>query len=403
MGIWGLTFIGGLFFLVEDGHAFAPFIIALGALFYGLGALILSGIVHFKPRTELIEYQRKSFEQRFFPDRLFFAGFVLFFLASTALIIAFFSQTGVILLADHVPSARTMAPRGRGVLNRARLTLLPLSLWASYLYFRKMKNRNSLFFLSLASLVSLGTVIAGASRGGAVPFLIPGLIILGCLDHRIKIKHIVIVVLLFVVLATALQYTYPDYADLPLSQAVLQVIRRMTRSQAEGIDYILYDVVPSEGYFQGEAAWRGIQGILSTLRILPEHQDTFAAWLWQRLAGGKGDIPYTLNTTTIGDLYVDFGVPGLVIGMFIHGTLAQGLYIAALRSPKHYFSLLVNSYLQYVLIATHIGGSLFGVIANYGISMVAYVLATLVVVVFLWLPIAGKIRQRHLSEGVKCE
>ena len=52
MGIWVLTFVGGLFFLFEEGHILTPLIIAVGAFFYGLGNLILGGLLRFKPKVE---------------------------------------------------------------------------------------------------------------------------------------------------------------------------------------------------------------------------------------------------------------------------------------------------------------------------------------------------------------
>jgi hypothetical protein len=161
----------------------------------------------------------------------------------------------------------------------------------------------------------------------------------------------------------------------------------MTISQAMGADYIIHELVPRTGFFMGEIAWNEFKGILAALRILPEYPTSFWVTLFKIMYGVNPRAAFAMATTPIGDLYVDFGVPGIILGMFLFGAIAQLLYIKTLRYSKDYFILPVMVYLQYVLVVTHTNGSFFSIFSHYGISLIVIAVAILNLTLILSLPL----------------
>jgi len=161
----------------------------------------------------------------------------------------------------------------------------------------------------------------------------------------------------------------------------------MTISQAMGADYIIHELVPRTGFFMGEIAWNEFKTILGTLRILPEHPTPFWVTLFEIMHGVDPRGAFAMATTPIGDLYVDFGVPGIILGMFFFGAIAQALYIKTLRFCKDYFILPMMAYLQYILVMTHNSGSFFATFNHYGISLIVIAVAILSLTLILSLPL----------------
>ena len=95
---------------------------------------------------------------------------------------------------------------------------------------------------------------------------------------------------------------------------------------------------------------------------------------------------FTLVTTTFGDLYADFGLLGICVGMLIYGMITELLYIRMLRGYKDYFMLGVFCYVQWVILSAHIGGDLFGILANKGASLAIFVLVVTFIYAVFSLP-----------------
>lgn len=78
--------------------------------------------------------------------------------------------------------------------------------------------------------------------------------------------------------------------------------------------------------------------MLATFRIiLYEVAPVFGEILFRMKAGKEVTTRFTLVTTTIGDLYADFGPFGIFAGMFICGLITQYLYVCMIRGCKDYF------------------------------------------------------------------
>lgn len=374
---FGLFFIGGWIYVIQEFHVLTPFAVAWATLFFGFGAFIVAGVLKFRPRSELQTCKRKLGHSSARSDSaLYFAVLILSGL-TFVLVAWFFARAGIIILSSNTSLTRAHAAQGRGVQFRGVNVLLPICLLMAYSLKENSKWKAGRIFLLITALLSFVVIILSGSRGYASVYIISGMILLGYTPRQINRKALILVILLFILLATVIQYSYSEYRSFTPWEAVGNVLLRTTRSQAQGLDYIIYDLVPEEGFYYGRVLAWDFSGLLSTCRLMP-HGETFSGWLWQRFANFQfPDQSFSLSTATIGDLYADFGFTGVALGMMIYGSLAQLLYVIPLRMRKHWFWIVVFAYAQYIPISAHISGSIFGVFSIRGLSLLAYVFAVL--------------------------
>lgn len=379
VGLFLLFYTGGLYYFFTEGHSLIPLYIAIGAFCYAAGAIVAASRVHFRPRKELQDFREAPFESLFPFKKAFFISLSLAGIASILLVVYYFYDTGIPLLSEWPSKARTLGARGRGIFIRSGITYLPLLLTIAYLYHKFAKRLSSRLLALLLLAGSLSFIILLGGRGTFSFYLIPFMLVYGVVCREKDLKKVYVLCLIFLISALVIQYTLPSYQDIPLRDAVGILLGRLTMQQAEAFDYIVYDLAEQKDFFMGQAHWTGIKGILSTLRIIP-HGSSFGEIMFYKKTGNTS-IPFTLSTTTFGDLYLDFGLAGVCIGMFLYGFIAESLYIRMLRGRKDFFLFPIISYCQYIIISAHWGGGFFGVIANNGLSTI--VIALLIVLLYI--------------------
>ena len=388
IGIWLFIYTGGIILFLTKGHVLTPLIISIGVLSFGFGTIISTGYLRFKPAQELTRFRESTFCSFLKTNQIFFASLVLVFLISVTMIAYFFYQAGIPLLHPDGPALRTEAVAGRGLLFRAFLTFLPVITLMSYLYMRTVRTLGSKIFFVICGITGIASVILMASRAAGLIFLLPFLVLYGLVARKPRLRTLIVAFLLLVVTALGFQSLYMEGRGLALEDALLMLLARMTTVQAIGIDFIIHNLVPQQGLFLGEVAWLDFQGVLSTLRILPEHPVTFPVKLFELYTQVVPRAAFTLSQTPIGDFYADFGIAGVLVGMFLFGVISQILYIKTLRWGKDYFILPALVYLQYVVtLRYHIAGSIFGILARDGLALVIITGMLVAFIVILCLPL----------------
>ena len=351
--------------------------------------MLVAAQKRFRPLSEWRSFSAAPFVSVFPVRKAFFVSLWIVSLFSIVLSGMYFYDVGIPLLSEWSSLERTEAVAGRGIYLRSLFTFLPMATLIAFLYHRYHRTRASAVLMSLLLAVSGLYLILYGGRGTAINYLAPFLFALGVLYQRKVTGRAIMLVLLFFLTGLALQYTYFGYRDLPFSQAAAVFGGRLTVQQVEALDYLVYDAIPLRGFYLGEVHGIGLKAILSLFRIIP-YEPPFGEILFQMKAGGQVPTRFTLVTTTFGDLYADFGPLGICVGMLIYGMITELLYIRMLRGYKDYFMLGVLCYVQWVILSAHIGGDLFGILANKGASLVAFVLVVAFIYAVFALP-AGRI------------
>lgn len=387
IGILVFNYIGGLIIYFANGHIKTPLFISIGVLFYGLGAIFIATCLHFKPAQELSGFRGRPFFSVFPNKRAFFASLVIVFLITVSLTAYYFIIVGIPVFSKDVPAFRLTEAEGRGIFIRAGDTFLPVIVLIAYVFNKTRKRLETKGFLFIVAIVGLVYIFFTGIRGLAIIYILPFIMLYGLICRKINWKLMTAGMLIFLAAAIGFQDRYLGWEDLPLRDAVLLLGRRMTTVQAMGVDYIVYDIVPQSGFFMGGIAWNEFNGILATIRIIPDFPKSFPVTVFEIMHGVDPKVRFAMATTSIGDLYVDFGVPGIVLGMFLLGVISQMLYIKTLRYCKDYFILPVMVYLQYLLVMTHHSRNFFNIFGFYGISLLVVTVAILSLQLILSLPL----------------
>ena len=385
LGVLLLFYGGAIVYFCTTGHALTPFYVAVGVLFYGCGALLGARLKDFKPVSELESFSSAPFVSMFPVRRVFVVTLWTVGLLSIIDGALYFCRAGVPLLTEWSSLARTEAISGGGLYLRSLSTFLPMSVLVAFLYRKYHKTRSSTLLISVLLTASGVFLILYGSRGAAINYVVPLLFVLGVLHKRKASGKAIMLIAVFLLAGLTLQSSYSGYRDLPAADTVGVFAGRLTTQQVEALDYFVYDVIPLRGFYLGEVHGNGLRGILGLFRIIP-YEPPFGEILFRMKAGGQVSAGFTLVTTSLGDLYADFGLIGICVGMFVYGVIAQVLYIRLLRSRKDYFWLAVLCYFQFVVLCAHIGGEVFGVLADKGASLAALVLLMIFLYSVLCLP-----------------
>jgi oligosaccharide repeat unit polymerase len=385
--MWLFAYVGAIIIFVTEGRILTLFFISIGVLFYGLGTIFLAAFLHFKPAQELTRFREQPFFSVFPDKRMFLVSLIVVFFITVSLIAYYYYIAGVPLFSEDVSVHIITQPKGRGIFVRGFVTFLPVVTLIAYLLVKARNTLGTKTFLCIVAITGMVTIVFTGTRGAALGYIIPFIIIYGLISRKINWLRLSLVLLIFLVAAIGFQYRYWGWQDLPLRDALMLFGSRLTASQLMGADYIIHELVPRTGLFMGEIAWNEFKGILAVLRILPKFPVPFWITLFEIMHGVDPRAAFVMTTTPIGDLYVDFGVPGIILGMFFFGAIAQVLYIKTLRYCKDYFILPIMAYLQYILVMTHIIGSFFNVFGQYGISLIVIATAILSLTLILSLPL----------------
>jgi len=387
MGVFFLFYIGGLFFWITQGHALTPYYVALGTFSYGLGAFLLVAIKRVRPSSERQIFSELPFCSIFPLGKNYFISLIIVSLFSVLLGAMYFYEVGIPLFTEWSSFRRTEAIAGRGLYIRSLFSFLPVAALSAFFYQKYRGTLASKALMWLLLFISCLYIILYGSRGGAIAYIMPFVFGQGVISTNKATYKAMILIIVLLLAGLFLQYSYYGYSNLPLSKGILVFIGRLTAQQVEGLDYLVYNVVPQRGLYLGRIHIMGFKGMLATFRIIPyEVAPVFGEILFRMKAGKEVATRFTLVTTTFGDLYADFGPFGIFVGMFIYGLITQYLYICMIRGCKDHFLLAFFCYLQYVILAIHIGGDFFGVLASKGISLAIFLIIIFFLYVVLSLP-----------------
>ncbi|MCH8327863.1 MAG: hypothetical protein IID15_04980 [Candidatus Marinimicrobia bacterium] len=355
-------YIVGLSYFIHNGEGTLwgtgrrnyPFYLALngGMLCLALGAMLTSGLARFQPRAEL-----RSFRLRAWVDthNLPSDKLVLFLVAGGATLITLFFVFVLrggsiplltVLTAADQGNVRDLASAARaefsrygvgagdyvyqGYVQQFYIVILPavvLMFGGKYLLHRERLWKWAWIFFALVAAFFL---VMSLQRWPLMFFLILNYLIISGFYGRVKISHAAIFSVIIFGLFGAISYIrgMPSLAGL-----LIGIKERIFYISAE-IFYSLFEMFPKHfPFWGGEALMSDLAG------VLPGPGSGFASWLFDNFYRviGNGTAP----TLFWGEMYVDFGLPGVWMGALLSGIVMQAIYIYFIRGRKSLYSLVI--------------------------------------------------------------
>jgi oligosaccharide repeat unit polymerase len=278
--------------------------------------------------------------------------YAISFLAS----IYFLIKNRSLILGGNLVASRLDAISGSGaILYISQLTILIVPMmYDLYFYGKKNKIRT----ISKEELISLavlacGTLLFSGFRAPVMSMAIC-LIVLIIQKNNIKNTHIIYMGALLVILVEILGMTRNMMSGV-VNKGFIATMQTSLIVNAINLKYV-FNTFPSRVPFQ-----RGYTYLINLLMLMPGPDQDFTLWLKDQIGisfAGGGVTP-----TIMGEFYINFGIVGMYIGMFILG--ATGVYI------YRYFKKHSNTFLGvfYVWQFAHCAS---GGIANVMITVILY-------------------------------
>lgn len=321
---------------------FAPILLlsTLGILTFSLGVLSSSSLLKFNQKNIISFFNTKIIHS--YKGIIFNILLLMSILFSFMLSFLYFYKYGIPYLSQNVELTRLESVRAGGFLFHG-FTLIFLFL-ISLVMIRAYSNRT----IGL-KMLEFSLIIVAFSLFFMTGFrsLLAMLIVLFILTRqqmigRLEIRKLIFLSLIFIILFTFItwgRYSYGfenrDISDLPLYM-YKAIEGRILLNNPKNIQFILEFIPSQHDYLYGYSY------IMDLKAIKPGPDIAFGGWLTSyqtpHLAGIAGMTP-----TVIGEFYANFGVLGVVFGMFIVGFILQYIYIQIIRRSKNESSLLLLS------------------------------------------------------------
>lgn len=316
-----------------------------GMISLAMGVMLASALTEFRAKTELGLFRAKPWYDSFdLPSD----NLALFAVAGGAILVTgiyvFVVQGGsvpliTVLLAGERTDVQELAFAARaefsrygrgagqyayqGYLQQFYIIILPaLSLLAGarYLHGRKPLALAAWLFLLLASGFFL---IMSLQRWPLMFFIILNYILFTTYHGRIRVRNAIYFLLLIIGMFATITYM----RGIDSLASVLIAVRARIFVVNVDVFYSIIEMFPRHyAHWGGRAIWSDLVG------VLPGPGIGFARWLFDHLYGvyGNGTAP----TIFWGEMYADFGLPGVWLGALISGIVMQAIYITFIRSRK---------------------------------------------------------------------
>jgi oligosaccharide repeat unit polymerase len=373
----------GLYMAGVSSHNFLPMqIFAAGLLAFAIG-IVGGRLIHPRRYWQTLANMDVSLIQQ---SNAFLVLFIVGIPVLT-LGIMLFVFSGVPLLSANANELRFTITDNNGVFWRMQEFGIPMLVLLSGVYVlgakKPLTSLRILFFVYLATL--LVTSVMRGHKGGILYGLV-WVVVLVLVTNRKKtapVKWFVVAPILLAFSGAIIFEATRHELHLSTQQALAWLVERVTTVEGKGFYLIVQYYVPTYGFQDGLAQWPGILQFLATLRLIPRSPDQME--LGTQLSQYVNHIPPTSDTfafpftvTPFGDFYIDFGVPGVLIGGILLGLFAAWLYRHAIvAKPSPWKAVLIALQVEMIFYATR--GSLLGRVNSEIISWSVVVAAYLCV------------------------
>lgn len=319
-----------LFFFRPDAyhagqHGIIAIIIALGYLSINCGFLTARLLYKNKARSPAEEEHRKSWMQRN-SSKLNLIGILIFILSLSAGTFYFLRAGQIPLFSDNKEAARVAAMSFSG--NGYLLYLFTLGVLApAFILMHQLAQKGlraliSPLFLAITLTLAALLLFTGSRRYSIWLFIYA----LGTFHYthaRIPIRSMILVSLLGLLFINIFEMFRNPESETTESIATAFAYR-----------FLIYGANLEKIFsiFSEHQAMLGSTFLMDVMTILPGRQVDYQMWL-KDLAGLDFE-GFGLPPTIMGDLYINFGYPGVILGGFLSGIVLRILYIRLITHGK---------------------------------------------------------------------
>jgi hypothetical protein len=352
----------------------SAYYVAGSIVFTVLGAGGVNLYLHFVPSFEVRRFRDQPWVEhtRFFRFRMCLTAVLIASITAIGASALFVIQGIPLLGGGNVYLQKVSFGASFGYLNRLIVVFNPLLVIFVLLYWEYRRTR-------LASIAAFGwigyTVVVGVLTGYRSMLMFTGILLLMAYCNTQHLTRLRQGLLLFTIgsigAAGALIITHIAHG-VDLATSIRLLIQRFTVEQARSYDWLVNDLIPRRGFFYGETLLWDFRYLLGTLRLVDRPPYVFQVFLYSELFGSAANLGLGAPPGLPGELYANFGLPGLALGSFLYGACLQLVYILMIRASKDVLKVWLTIGIAFVLIYFQ-AASIFQAVEMIGLSLLGFV------------------------------
>lgn len=353
------------------------YIMSLAAFFFGMGAFAYNTASFASTKKLLINYRNQKFEMSYRPGQAFISIIFLLSVIFIGASIFYFYSVGISLFGDEVGFDRLVnrhAVSGSYIYQRIFRVFLPIICLVYFCmgYSESYKKYYKRLIFILLVLISFLFLVFTGMRGNTLIFMFfPFLVLFGYLPSGTS-SFLLILRITFVTFISGMIVSKAMYPELPLSELLLLIFARVTTGATDGISYMVTIDVPINGFYFGETYFNDFMSLFSKLGLTFNEYMTYGSYLAQSMLGDR----YNNEQASIffsGELFANFGYPGVIVGSFIVGALLQAIYLKTLKTRKDVVLTPILSYFSALFLAI-LGGPTISMLLDYFITIFSFII-----------------------------
>ena len=219
-----------------------------------------------------------------------------------------------ILIENYHQSARAEVGKGLGFIEAISRSLINLSLLYFIVCFKK---RLFPLFFWIFALFIISLFLLNMDRGGLMKYLLSIWIVYFVCIKRTTIKHFLVACFLLVILAGAMgAMRTKNLADLAILGGII-----LTEASVEFDNYVeVFNMTEKDGYLYGSTLVP-IATLPVPRVIMPDKDKYLTAGNYFKEYHNHTHIRVGERISYVGELYLNFGFPGIILGMVLVGIL----------------------------------------------------------------------------------
>jgi len=304
-------------------YFFSATLVLVGYLSLNLGFFLatLFRRRNLQPFTRVVPTQGRSLRYKIASTTLL--------LVSSAALLLFFARAGIPLLAENKEAARVeaLSISGNGYLLYLATLGMPAVLLVACAKYdnasrRGVRTRPDIFLAFLAIAVGVALMGTGSRR-----YFFWSLLYVFIARHYLAKRFSIT----FMLISVAVGFTFVNVFEMYRNSASDTTADLFTATYYRLIVYF-YNLEATFTAFRQSEPMYGSTFVMDILTALPGKQIDYQSWI--KSVTGLEFEGFGVPPTIVGDMYINFGYPGIVMGCVLFGWLLKTFYFRKITSVK---------------------------------------------------------------------